>query len=77
MREGRYLDPDTSDVPWVDKRKGLAELAWVAAAGQSSNYVADTEVSPHKVTFANGRTVHVDSEGCLQVGRGPYPGESS
>lgn len=28
---GRFLDPDTSDVPWFDKRKSLAQSAFVAA----------------------------------------------
>ena len=29
---GRYIDPDTEDVPWFDKREALAELAWNAAS---------------------------------------------
>lgn len=29
--DGQYLDPDTSDVPWFDKRRGLAEYAFRAA----------------------------------------------
>jgi hypothetical protein len=28
--DGRYLDPDTADVSWFDKRKELAGLAFVA-----------------------------------------------
>lgn len=28
--DGRFYDPDTADVPWFDKRKGLAEYAYVA-----------------------------------------------
>ena len=32
--QGRCIDPDTEDVPWFDKRKGLAEAAY--DAGQSS-----------------------------------------
>lgn len=32
LAEGRFLDPDTEDVPWFDKRKGLAELAFRAGA---------------------------------------------
>jgi len=27
---GKYLDPDIDDVPWFDKRKELAGLAYVA-----------------------------------------------
>ncbi len=30
---GRYLDPDTEDVSWFDKRKELSGLAFVAAYG--------------------------------------------
>lgn len=33
--EGRLLDPDTEDVPWFDKRKALAEMAWNAATLES------------------------------------------
>ena len=33
--DGQYLDPDTSDVPWFDKRRGLAEYAFVAGAASS------------------------------------------
>jgi hypothetical protein len=35
-RDGMYIDPDTSDVPWFDKRKGLAECAFVAGMGRTS-----------------------------------------
>ena len=28
--DGRYIDPDTEDVPWFDKRKELAALAFIA-----------------------------------------------
>lgn len=28
---GQYYDPDTADVPWEDKRRFLAELAFDAA----------------------------------------------
>lgn len=30
QKEGRLIDPDTSDVPWFDKRQGLAEYAFNA-----------------------------------------------
>lgn len=29
--DGRFIDPDTSDVPWFDKRKELAALAFIEA----------------------------------------------
>jgi hypothetical protein len=47
----------------------------VPLIARTTCYVADTETAPHKVTFANGRTVHVDGDGCLQVGHGEYPKE--
>lgn len=28
--KGKFFDPDTSDVPWFDKRKDLAEYAFRA-----------------------------------------------
>ncbi len=28
--DGRYIDPDTDDVPWFDKRGGLAQFAFIA-----------------------------------------------
>lgn len=48
-RAGQYVDPDTSDVPWSDKRKGLAAAAFAAAFAQSTNYVADNAVDPTEV----------------------------
>lgn len=33
-QEGKYIDPDTEDVSWYDKRKELAEIAF--NAGKSS-----------------------------------------
>lgn len=29
--DGRFIDPDTSDVDWFDKRKELAGIAFMAA----------------------------------------------
>lgn len=58
-RVGQSLDPDTSDVPWFDKRKALAEAAFDAAMAQSGNYVADDAVEATQVTFVNGRTVTI------------------
>lgn len=61
--DGRFYDPDTSDVPWYDKREELAEHAYEAgiAAGmaRAGNYTADSAVYPKQVTFANGRCVRV------------------
>jgi hypothetical protein len=72
IRKGRFIDTEPS-VSAADKMKDMMSMAWEAARAQSGNYVADTCESPHKVTFANGRTVHVLPDGSLAVGRGPYP----
>jgi hypothetical protein len=34
--DGQYIDPDTSDVPWFDKRRGLAEYAYRAGGAATS-----------------------------------------
>ena len=68
-REGMFIDPDTDDVPWFDKRKALAEKAFAVATAQSGNYTADDSVNAKKVTFSNGRTVIVNQDGFLSVGR--------
>lgn len=74
FREGQYLDPDTDDVPWFDKRKALAEYAFRAAIAMSTNYIADRDTSPRKITFANGRVVELlpgehRDDACLDVYR--------
>lgn len=58
-REGKSFDPDTSDVPWEDKRKALAEKAFDVAMAISQNYTADDSTFPSRVTFANGREVSI------------------
>lgn len=58
-RVGRSIDPDTSDVPWEDKRRALAEAAFDAAIAQSGNYVANDDTRPTTVIFANGRAVRI------------------
>lgn len=71
-RDGRMIDPDFSEVSWYDKRKGLAEAAFNAAKAQSRNYVADEEVMPEKVTFANGRVVYIAENKTPGVHHGVY-----
>lgn len=44
-------------------------LAAERALGASGNYVADTEIEPREVTFANGRVVRVVGDGYLVVER--------
>jgi hypothetical protein len=39
--DGSYIDPDTADVPWFDKRRGLAEAAFSAGMDEGVNYVFD------------------------------------
>lgn len=60
FREGQFLDPDTDDVPWFDKREGLARLAFEAAMAQSGNYVANDDTFPSEVIFSNGRIVRIN-----------------
>lgn len=66
-KDGRFIDPDTSDVPWFDKRKGLAAYAFEAAMQMSRNYTADDAVSADQVMFANGRIVTIGDDGSLKV----------
>lgn len=58
-RTGKTLDPDTEDVSWYDKRKGLAEAAFVAAMAVGRNYVCDKECEPTEAEFVNGRKVWI------------------
>ena len=57
--DGRMYDPDTEDVPWFDKRKELAELAFAKGVeigmARSRNYAASSAVDPDRIHFANGR----------------------
>ena len=71
-RDGKFFDPDTDDVPWFDKRKFLAEYAFMRARAQSRNYTADEEVMPEKVTFANGRVVWIADNEADGVHNGVY-----
>lgn len=66
-RDGQYLDPDTDDVPWFDKRKALAQMAFEAAMAASGNYTADDAVDALQFTFANGRIVQWSETG-LRIG---------
>lgn len=63
-RAGKSIDPDTSDVSWHDKRKGLAAAAFAAATAQSRNYTCDKSYDPTEVTFANGRKVWIRFDEC-------------
>lgn len=65
--EGKYLDPDTEDVSWFDKRKELAQMAFGAGRAGSGNYVADHDTYPKEVRFANGRVVQA-----AENRNGPY-----
>ena len=66
-RDGKFIDPDTADVPWFDKRKGLAAAAFEAAMAMSRNYVADDAVDATQFTFANGRIVTAGDDGYLKI----------
>lgn len=73
---GKFLDPDTEDVPWFDKRRALAEAAFEAGietgTARSRNYTADDEVMPESVTFANGRRVRIVSNEAPGVHNGVF-----
>lgn len=66
-RDGKFIDPDTSDVPWFDKRKGLAERAFIAAMAMSRSYVADDDTWPQQFKFVNGRVVTVGDDHTLKI----------
>jgi hypothetical protein len=70
--EGKSLDPDTEDVPWFDKRKGLAALAFEAGIkcgmARGGNYTGDRSIEPQSVEFANGRTVKIREMGSPDCG---------
>lgn len=68
-RDGRLIDPDTEDVSWFDKRKGLAEAAFNAALAQSGNYTANDSVDATEIRFANGRRVWINESGTLSCER--------
>lgn len=50
----------------------LGKAAWEAAKAQSRNYVADEEVMPEKITFANGRVVWIEDNKSSGVKCGVY-----
>jgi hypothetical protein len=62
QEDGKMIDPDTEDVPWFDKRKALAELAFEAGIkcgmARAANYVASDSQMPDRVEFANGTQVY-------------------
>jgi hypothetical protein len=39
--EGRWIDPDTEDVPWFDKREALARLAYEAGHAEQAAEAAE------------------------------------
>lgn len=66
---GRCLDPDTDDVPWFDKRRGLAEYAFDAGLSAARD---TTEVSPDVVNALDA----YDDQKDLHAGLvGPMPPE--
>lgn len=67
-QEGQCIDPDFSDVPWFDKRKGLAAEAFYAAMAMSRNYTADDATEPEQFVFANGRVVTIGDDDTLKIG---------
>lgn len=79
---GQYYDPDTSDVPTIDKIPAIAQHAYDTAKAISGNYVANRETNPTEIKFANGRRVFINSEGFLDtdfsdLGPPPHQGEAT
>lgn len=58
-----FIDPDFSEIPWLDIRKALCEDVWDAAIkigmARAGNYAANTETEPTSLVFANGTKVSV------------------
>lgn len=52
--DGQYLDPDTSDVPWFDKRRSLAEAAYDAGAATGGKPWPDFVAPPKHDNAAPG-----------------------
>jgi len=50
----------------------FAKAAWDAAKAQSRNYIADEEIMPEKVIFANGRVVWIADNITPGVHHGVY-----
>jgi hypothetical protein len=73
-RSGKFIDLDTENVSWYDKRKGLAQSAFIAAIAQSGNYVVDDSIFPRRAQFGNGRVVVIrereDDPGRFYLGIG-------
>lgn len=51
---------------------GWMRKAYESAKAQSRNYVADEEVMPERITFANGRVVTIEDNPNPNVGNGVY-----
>lgn len=74
--QGRFLDSDTEDVTWYDKREALAHIAFDEGVkigmALAENYTANDSVYPTSVYFANGRvvTLREDPIPHLDVSRG-------
>jgi hypothetical protein len=58
-RSGRNFRPNATDATLAHKE--YAAVAWRAATAQSANYIADDEVTPGVVEFANGRIVEIST----------------
>ncbi len=61
--DGKYLDPDTSDVSWYDKREALSHIAFdegiKIGMARAANYTTNDGEEPDVVEFTNGRTVKI------------------
>lgn len=57
--QGKFIDPDTEDVPWFDKRKDLCEAAY--DAGQSSVKFAQAYAVPAPSVASGQRNAQEES----------------
>ena len=48
-KDGRYIDPDTSDVDWYDKRKELAGIAFEAALNVNAEMTAERAEAAERI----------------------------
>ena len=66
QEEGKMIDPDTEDVPWFDKRQGLADLAFEAGIkcgmARAANYTAVAFEAGIKCGMARGIVYNSDTE---------------
>jgi len=64
--DGRFIDPDTSDVPWFDKREALSAMAF--AAGMKAAEKASSTLGPPSKEWCMNMAAHEAADGGNDVG---------